>query len=235
MKTNYDFPACEHCNTRHGSIFSVLSREQQEWYSDEKGCNYYKKGQNLFNTGSKPSGLYCIFSGKIKVYKTGKAGQNHILRLCGEGEMVGYASMISEDPYSCSAQAIEDSMVCFIPARTFRESLTMNEALSISVNKLICKDIREAEKKLVNISQKTVKERLAEALLFLRHKFGTDEDETLKIHLTREELSNIVGTAPESIIRMLSDFRERGILRLDRRNIGIIDIKKLRDMARVYD
>ncbi len=234
MKNKPPFPACEKCTVRHHSILSALTREQQEGFTEEKGCNFYKKGEVLFHAGGKPSGVHCLHTGKVKVYKSGSAGQNHILRLCGPGEMVGFDALLSNAPYHHSARAIEDTLICFIPGKVFKDALSKNETLNEHVNHVVFNYIRETECKLVDLSQKVVRVRLAETLLYLWEKFGSKSDgKTIDIELTREEIANIVGTAPESIIRMLSGFKDQGIIELSKRNIAIKDLKGLKNLKGV--
>ncbi|RMF55324.1 MAG: Crp/Fnr family transcriptional regulator, partial [Calditrichaeota bacterium] len=205
MKSKIEIPSCEECSTRICSIFSELTPEELELISHNKGGNLYKRGQHIFFAGTRPSGLYCINSGKVKVFKIDQSGKEQIVRLAKSGDILGYRTLISGDLYTSFAAPLEDSMICFIPKSVFLNLIQSNPMLSMKVMQLLAQDLRAAEERIANIAQKSVRERLAEALLILREFYGMEEDnETLGVAITREDLANIVGTATETVIRFLS-------------------------------
>lgn len=227
-----EIPTCEKCKTRNSSIFKTLTPEEQEKFSEDKGCNFYKRGQILFTEGGKPAGIFCIHQGKIKTYKPGNSGREQIISVSGPGDVLGYGALITNESYNASASALEDSVVCFIPKKAFNESIDKNEKLHDRVKTILCQDVKEAEKQMVKISQKQVKARVAETLLVLKHKFGLKEDgETLDVNLTREEFAGIVGTATESVIRLLSGFQKENIIELQNRSIKIKNASELSKRA----
>lgn len=236
MKAKFDIPYCETCLPRLNSIFNELSREELESLSLHKGCNFHKAGQILFQEGGYPAGLYCINRGKIKIYKTGKDGKEQIVRLAKEGDVVGYRSLISGEPYSASASVLEDAAICFIPKSTFFNLLKESATFSMRVMELLAHDLATAEQRELSLAQKPVKERLAEALLMLKEFYGVEEDgTTLKGTLTREDLANIVGTATETIIRLLSEFKEKQIIELEHKKIKILNHQAVLRITHVYD
>src|SRR5690606_31344584 len=127
-------------------------------------------------------------------------------KLISKGDVLGERSLVNEEPLNLSATALEDMEVCFIPKAEVMGFFKNNIDFSLEVLRNVCENLKEADNDLVNMAQKTVKERLAYTLLYLKDKFGINEDRTLKIQLSREELSGIIGTATESCIRLLSDF-----------------------------
>lgn len=221
-------PTCESCLSRSDSAFNVLTRDEQERFTEEKGCNFYKRGQVLFTEGSQPSGLYCINEGKIKLFKPGPSGRDQILKLCGKGEIIGYGTLLSGESHNSTAEALEEATVCFIPKNIFLETIRLNVNLHKNIKSLLCKDVRDTENNLIKLSQKQVRERVAETLLIIKEKFGYKEDGmTLDINLTREEIANVVGTATESVIRLLSEFQKNGMIKLNNRSVQIINCQKL--------
>ncbi len=236
MKPKFEIPHCETCESRLKTVFSELSSEELVKLSLHKGCNFHRAGQILFHEGGFPAGLYCINRGKIKLYKTGRDGKEQILRLAKEGDVVGYRSLISGEPYAASAAVLEDASICFIPRDTFYGLLKESPPFNMQVMALLARELRSAEDKEISLAQKPVKERLAETLLMLREFFGVEQDgATIKTPLTREDLSNIVGTATETVIRLLSDLREKNIIELEGRKIKILNQHALLRITHVFD
>lgn len=158
-------------------------------------------------------------------------GKDQIVKLVKSGELLGQRSMISDEPANLSAVALEDMEVCFIPKTEILNMFDQNNQFSRNVMKTICGDLKETSEHLVSISQKTVKERLAETLIYLEENFGKNVDGSLRIQLTREELAGMIGTATESCIRLLSDFNKLGLIELIGKKIVLKDIGKLRRIA----
>jgi CRP-like cAMP-binding protein len=147
------------------------------------------------------------------------------------GELLGQRSMISDEPANLSAVALEDMEVCFIPKSEVLGFFNNNNQFSMNVMKTICGDLKESDDHMVSMAQKTVKERLAETLLYLEDTFGKNEDGSLHIQLSREELAGMIGTATESCIRLLSEFAKNGLVNLNGKRISILDKNKLKRMA----
>lgn len=139
--------------------------------------------------------------------------------------------MISDEPVNLSAIALDDMEVCFIPKSEIMGLFNQNNNFSMNVMKTICGDLKDADDHMVNMAQKTVKERLAETLLYLKDTFGTNDDQSLKTQLSREELASMIGTATESCIRLLSDFNKNGLIEIKGKKIFLKDIPKLKREA----
>ncbi|HNM16007.1 MAG TPA: Crp/Fnr family transcriptional regulator, partial [bacterium] len=196
----------------------------------------YKKGQVLFYEGNKPTGLFCVNKGKIKTYRINADGKEQIIRLAKEGDVLGYSSLISGDLYSSSAAVIEDAIICYIPRNVFLNLLDSNTTFSMKMIRLLSHDLKSSEDRVVNLAQNTVRERLAETLLMLEEFGGTENDgKTLRTSLSREEIANIVGTATETTIRLLSEFRSDGLIELEGKRIKIVDRGLLLKAANVED
>ncbi|MCK4746595.1 MAG: Crp/Fnr family transcriptional regulator, partial [Bacteroidales bacterium] len=148
-------------------------------------------------------------------------------------DIIGYRSVISNEPACTTTEVLEDCIVCQIPTDILLGLVKNNGNFAVELMKLTCKELGEANAYITDIAQKTVKERLAEILLHLQNEFGDDPEGILKISLTREELSNIVGTATESIIRLLSEFKNKQLIELNGRKIKILDSPGLKYIANI--
>jgi CRP-like cAMP-binding protein len=228
-------PLCEKCSLESGSIFKYLSPEEIDAINFEKDFRQYKRGDILYQEGNRISGFYCINSGIIKVFKTGFDGKEQIIRFAKKGDIIAYRSVLSNELACTSAKVIEDCLVCFIPSEILISFIKTNPAYALELLKLACHELGEANSFITDIAQKTVRERLAEVLLFLVNDFGLDDEQSLKISLTREELANIVGTATESVIRLLSEFKSDKLVELNGRKIKILNKKRLEKISNVFN
>jgi len=222
---------CEQCIVREFSSLKALSKEELLKIASCKTSYIIKKGEPIFEEGDVTNGIYCVKDGVCKLSKLSQNGKDQIVKLVKPGELLGQRSMISDEPANLSAIALEDMQVCFIPKTEILSFFNNNNQFSMNVMKTICGDLKEADDHMVSMAQKNVKERLAETLLYLSDTFGTNADGTLKIQLSREELSSIIGTATESCIRLLSDFNKSGLIELTGKKISIKNKNQLRKMA----
>jgi CRP-like cAMP-binding protein len=228
-------PLCEKCSLESSSIFKYLKADEVTTLNFEKDFRQYKRGDILYQEGNRISGFFCINSGIIKVFKTGLDGKEQIIRFAKTGDIIAYRSVLSNELACTSAKVIEDCQVCFIPSEILTQFIKTNPAYSLELLKLACHELGEANSFITDIAQKTVRERLAEILLLLVNDFGLDNDQFLKISLTREELANIVGTATESVIRLLSEFKSDKLVELNGRKIRILNTKGLEKISNVFN
>jgi len=228
--------ACATCGSRKDSLFGNLCGEDLEALSDGKSCVMYKKGQTLFYEGTRPMGLFCINSGKVKVYKMGSQGREQIIRLSGSGDFLGYRALLGEEFYSASATVLEDATICFIPKSNFLELLRTNQAFFGSLTKSICHELGVMEEQMAMLAQKSVRERLATTLIMLKETYGVEGQESMLIDiaLSREDIANIVGTATETVIRLLSDFKSSNLIAFEGKKIRVLDPKGLVREADFY-
>ena len=222
---------CEQCIVREFSSLKALNKDQLVHLADCKTSHVIKKGEVIFEEGETVNGIFCIKDGICKLTKLSPNGKDHIVKLVTKGELLGQRSMISEEPVNLTAIALEDMQVCFIPKAEVMNFFDTNNQFSMNVMKTICGDLKDADGHMVNMAQKTVKQRLAETLLYLENTFGTNNDGTLKIQLSRDELSSMIGTATESCIRLLSDFKKSGFIELAGKKILLKDKVKLKKLA----
>jgi CRP-like cAMP-binding protein len=222
---------CEQCIVREFSSLKTLKKDELLKIADCKTSYTIKKGEPIFEEGESVNGIYCIKDGVCKLSKLSANGKDHIVKLVKSGELLGQRSMISDEPANLSAIALEDMEVCFIPKTEIMGFFDNNNQFSMSVMKNICGDLKESDDHMVSMAQKTVKERLAETLIYLEENFGKNEDGSLHIQLSREELAGMIGTATESCIRLLSDFKKLGLIELIGKKIVLKDIVKLKKIA----
>ncbi len=227
---------CADCESRGKSVFCDLHKEELDYLNEEKGCAVYKKGQIVFNAGAYPHGLFCVKEGKIKIFRIGDEGKEQIVRLAKGGDILGYRALLSGDKYASGAEALEDSKICFIPQKAFLTLVDGNGILSMQLMKLLSKDLKNAEHRMIDLAQKPVRERVAEALLYLKNTYGFEDDGiTISVSMSREDIANIVGTATETAIRLLSEFKHDNVIALNGKRISILNTQELLKVANVYD
>ncbi len=225
---------CKDCLVHQETIFRHLNPEQMEEIDIDKCCNVYKRGTILYHEGSRINGIYCVASGIVKVFKTGTEGKEQIIRFAKKGDILGYRSVIRKESACTSAIINEDAHLCYISAELLLRMISQNAAFSMEITTMACKELGEANNFITEIAQKTVRERMAEIILYLKSEFGVDDENTLRISLTREEIANIIGTATESGIRLLSEFKNDKLIELKGRRIKIINEPLLKKTANIF-
>lgn len=223
--------SCDQCIVRKFSALKALNKEQLVKMSNCKTSHTIKKGESIFQEGETINGVFCIKDGVCKVSKLSSNGKEQILKLVKPGDLLGQRSMISDESTNLSAIALEDMEVCFIPKNEIIGFFNENNQFSMNMMQSICGDLKDADDHMVNMAQKTVKQRLAETLLYLYDTFGTNEDNTLKIQLSREELAGMIGTATESCIRLLSELNKNEYIDIIGKKIAVKDKNNLRKLA----
>lgn len=222
---------CEQCIVREFSALKALNKDELLKLADCKTSYVVKKGDVIFDEGDNLDGIFCVKDGVCKLTKLSSNGKDQIVKLVTRGELLGQRSLISEEPTNLSAVALEDMTVCFVPKSQVMDFFNENNKFSLNVMKNVCHDLKEADNVLVNLAQKSVKERLASTLLYLHDTFGVNEDDSLKLHLSREEISSIIGTATESCIRLLSEFNKSGLIELNGKKIILKNKKELKKLS----
>lgn len=231
MRSSINRPSEEECELSGFQLFKKLTEQEFTQLNYDKTCSLYKKGSIIYREGSRLTGFYCVTKGIVKVFKTGIDGKEQIIRFAKKGEIIAYRSLLSEELACTTAKVIEEAVLCHIPYQTLQFLIQSNWQFSHHMLQIVCKELREANDYITDIAQKTVRERLAEVLLLLKDSFELDNSNTLQISLTREELANIVGTATESVIRLLSEFKQDKLIELQGRKIKLVNIKALTRVA----
>lgn len=214
--------SCATCGARKSSLFGSFCDHEVSSADAMKVCSYYKKTQPLFIEGSFPRGVYCLNQGKVKVFTRGDEGKEQIIHIAKEGEIIGFRAMFSGDPYRVSASTLEECNICFIAKEEFLDMIDKNTSLRNGIIKELSKELGDQALFITNMAQKSVRERLAFAMLLLGDIYGDEP-----INLTREDMANFVGTATETLIRLLKDFKEEGVIEIHTRKLEIVDKERL--------
>jgi len=217
---------CENCLSRKSSLFGSFCSEDVEGLDHAKSCSFFKKNQPLFIEGSSPRGVYCVNEGKVKIFARGEEGKEQIIHVAAAGEVVGFRSMFSGEPYKVSATTLEESNICFIGKSDFLDLVDSNVTLRNGIMKELSKELAERATFITNMAQKSVRERLAFSLLMLQDIY---KDEM--INLSREDMANFVGTATETLIRLLKDFKEEELIATHARKVEILNREGLMRVA----
>ena len=214
---------CQQCIIREFNTLKSLTKEELKTMSDHKDVHFFKKGDVLFSEGTTLNGVYCIKAGVCKLSRLSSNGKEQIVRFIKGGDMLGYRSVLSEEPVTLTVTALKDMEACFIPKKDIFDSIKVNPKFSMDMMKTVCHDLKDANASITKMAQKTVKQRLADTLLFLKETFGEDEEGYLDILLTREEIASVIGTATESAIRLLSEYKKKGFIASDGKKLQILD------------
>lgn len=228
-------PVCDHCWVRGRSVFCGLDAERLGTIESRKITRTYRRGEPLYIEGDSANGVYCVYRGAVKVFRTTRDGREQIVRLASAGDLVGYRSVFDGEIHSTCATALDDVQACFIPCAPFALLCENAPTLAHAMLGLLSHQLVAVEERMLELTQKSVRERVAETLLQLLAVFGVERDgTTLDLRLSRGELAELVGAATESVIRFLTDFKRAGVLSLRGKRIGILKPEALREAANVF-
>jgi CRP/FNR family transcriptional regulator, polysaccharide utilization system transcription regulator len=198
--------------------------------SSDRRIRSYKKKEVVFSEGNTPNYLYFLAKGKVKTYLAHRYGKELITTLYKEGDFFGYTALLEDQPYSETAETLEESEVCLIPKEDFFALMYNNLSVMKTFVRMLSDNVQEKEKQLVNLAYSTVRKRVADALVLLQKRYDKKDEKNFSISISREDLANIVGTATESLIRTLSDFKEEKMVELKGSNITILNLEKLKHL-----
>jgi CRP/FNR family transcriptional regulator len=225
-------PQCRNCPSRQGSIFCQLESTGLTTIDTFRIQRSFAPGETLFHEGAAAAGLFCIDEGTVKIVKVGREGKEQIVRFLRPGEIIGHRALLGSGTHTATAIALGAVRVCYIPKSAFFSMMGTDATLQSRVMRELSEELRVTEERFVATAQHTVRQRLAEALVELEQIFGFEADgRTLDVQLRRTDIANLVGTAPECVIRMLSDFRKAGIIEITGRKISILRPRTLRSEA----
>jgi CRP/FNR family transcriptional regulator len=198
-----------------------------------KANNRYRKGQVLFYEGNPALGVYCVFDGQVKLFKAGSQGRPQIIGIAKDGALIGHRAVLTERPHSFTAEALGDAHVCFVERRAFLSMLASQPTVAQALLKRMALDVEAAEDRLMDIVERPVPSRLARLLLVLKDAYGrpSPRGTQITLALTREEMAEMIGTTQETTIRLLSQFKKKGLLRLDRKSITLLHPEGLARIA----
>lgn len=227
-------PYLELCIEGPFSLFRELTDRDKEILVQDHTCASLKKGEIIFHEGNKPAGLYCLASGKVKVFKEGISHREQIIRMVRPQGLIGFAAFISGNAYSASAVAIEDSGICRFEREPFLKLLRRNPDLSMKLMRMLALDLCFSNKRTVSLTQKHIRGRLAESLLVLRDTYGFENDgRTIRAYVSREDLACFSNMTTSNAIRTLSMFATESVIVLDGKKISILDHARLEKISQL--
>lgn len=215
----------ENFRLKGDQIFEGLTAEEHENLFGSGVTHVYKKGEIIFREGGIPAGIFFVKTGMVKKYKATAKGGEQIFYLCGKGELLGYHALLGEEFYPDSAATIENSEITFIPKESFLKVLRSSAILSNTLLKALGHEFSLFINNITNLATKTVRERLAFNLLLLDEKFKEpgQPEAPGDIILSRSDLANMVGTAKETLVRLLQDFSSTGLIAKTGKSIRILN------------
>lgn len=222
---------CQQCIVKQFKVLRAIGNDDLIRISGCKGSKLIKKGEVLFREGEPINGVYCIKNGVCKLSKLSENGKDQIVKLVVKGDLIGQRSLITEDTSNLTAIAVNEMEVSFIPKHEILHDLNKNTRFSIDMLKNMAIELKNADNVIVDMAQKSVKQRLADTLVFLNENFDSDTNGYLSIVLSREDYAGMVGTATESAIRILSRFKKEGLISTKGKQIKIEDLEGLKRIA----
>jgi CRP-like cAMP-binding protein/ActR/RegA family two-component response regulator len=199
-------------------------------FSNERSLKKHKKKESIFTEGNYPVGLYLISKGKVKTYKTNEAGKELITGIYKEGDFVGYVPLLEDTAYTESAEALEEAEIYLIPKQDFFSLIYNSREVSRKFIQLLSNNLSEREDRLIKLAYNSVRKRVAESLVMLQHQYQENKSGKTSIPISREDLAGIVGTATESVIRTLGDFKEEGLIEIKKGDIFVLSLEKLKEL-----
>lgn len=214
-------------------LFGLLTEEQKKLVQETHQIQHLKKNEIVYCEGDIPKSMMCLIKGKVKIFKDGIGGRSQIIRMLKPVEYFAYRAYFADEPYVTAATAFESSTICMIPMDVVTRLIQENHDLACFFIRLLSIDLGLADSRTVNLTQKHIRGRLAEALLFLQDNYGMEEDGvTLNIYLSREDLASLSNMTTSNAIRTLSVFANERIISVDGRRIKIIDEEKLNKISK---
>ena len=215
-------------------LWMPLAPAQREVLAQNFTIQKFKKNETIYCEGETPMHLMCLLSGKVKIYKEGVGGRSQIIRVIKDKEYFAYRAYFAEENYVTAASAFEPCTICLIPMTAIVQLLRENSELGMFFIRQLSIDLGIADERTVNLTQKHIRGRLAESLLFLKDTYGVEEDDsTLSIYLSREDLANLSNMTTSNAIRTLSLFAAEKLITIDGRKIKIIEEDRLRKISKI--
>ena len=223
---------CSNCKVFNNSIFQLLPKEELLNICSHNAHQGVKKGEFIFKETQHAYDFFCIEFGMVKLISNSDLGKESILKLYTAGDIFGFHPIVTNEPYRYSAIALEDTHLCSIPKKIFLEFIKKYPEFALSILKKISLELENSELKNVSLSQKSIKSRVAESIIFLKKRYGYDaESNTINVTFTRRELSEFVGTNIETIIRTITYLKSKKIIDFNKKKLIVLDDKKLELLA----
>ena len=228
----YKDPYIELCIEESPSVFKGLTQSDKEVLDQHHQYAVLKKGEAFIREGERPKGLFCLVSGKAKIFKVGVGGREQIIRMLRPHSFFCYRSLYSDSYYPFSVSALENAVVVTFEKQTISGLVRKNSELAVRFIKLLTEELAFTNNRLISLTQKHVRGRIAESILLLRDIYGLDADgRSLKVFLSREDVAHLSNMTTSNAIRILSDFASEGIIMLEGRRMTILDFRRLENVS----
>jgi CRP/FNR family transcriptional regulator, polysaccharide utilization system transcription regulator len=228
----YTNPFIEICLESSYSVFKGLPDEQKEILVRNHSISYVKKGENITVEGEKAEGLICLISGKVRLFRTGVSGKSQIIKMIKPYGLIGIRTLFSENSWAVSATAIENSAFCIFERSAILKVLKNNPETTLRLLKMAADDTWLLCNRLLSLTQKHVRARLAESLLILRDTYGFEPDgRTLNVAVSRKDIASLSNMTTANAIRTLSGMAREGVIEINLKKIAILDNAGLGDIA----
>ena len=215
-------------------LWQPLTEEQRILLAQNFTIQKYKKNETIYCEGETPTHLMCLLTGKVKIYKDGVGGRSQIIRVIKRHEYFAYRAYFAEEDYVTAAAAFEPCTICLIPMPTIISLIQENAELAMFFIRQLSIDLGISDERTVSLTQKHIRGRLAASLLFLKDTYGVEEDQcTLSIYLSREDLANLSNMTTSNAIRTLSNFAAEKLIIIDGRKIKLIEEDKLKKISKI--
>ena len=215
-------------------LWQPLTEEQRILLAQNFTIQKYKKNETIYCEGETPTHLMCLLTGKVKIYKDGVGGRSQIIRVIKSHEYFAYRAYFAEEDYVTAAAAFDPCTICLIPMPTIISLIQENAELAMFFIRQLSIDLGISDERTVSLTQKHIRGRLAESLLFLKDTYGVEEDQcTLSIYLSREDLANLSNMTTSNAIRTLSNFAAEKLIIIDGRKIKLIEEDKLKKISKI--
>lgn len=219
---------CENCIDHQKSVFSNLSKEEKQVLQENNQCRIYSKGEVIFREGDEPIGLLSLAHGTVKVFKAGVGGREQIVRMAKPVGFIGYRALFAEEKHTTTAVALEESRVCIFQKDSLLKLMQSNFGVCFGIIKAFATELGFTIDRTVTLTQKHIRGRLAESLIFLKDTYGYEDDnQTIHVYLSREDIANLSSMTTSNAIRTLSTFAGEGLIELNGRRIKILSEEKL--------
>jgi CRP-like cAMP-binding protein len=223
---------CRNCIDHENSIFNILSSDQKNKLLKDSACKAVRKGDIIFKEGDVPAGLISLSKGKVKVFIEGIGGKEQIVRLANPVGFIGYRALFAQETHKATAVAMEDSIICVINKESLFAVMQENSQLPMEIIRAFATELGFTINRTVTLTQKHIRGRLAESLMFLKDTYGLDKDgQTIKAYLSREDIANLSCMTTSNAIRTLSNFAHEGVISLDGKKIRILDFELLENIS----
>ncbi|MCC8145816.1 MAG: Crp/Fnr family transcriptional regulator [Bacteroidales bacterium] len=220
-------------STSLSEVWRLLNEQERELLRKNATIQHYKKNQKIYAEGETPTHLMCLLKGKVKIYKEGIGGRSQIIRMIRPIQYFAYRAYFAGEDYLTDAAAFELSSVCLIPMKVLTDIMKHNFNICMFFIRQLSVDLGISDERTVSLTQKHIRGRLAESLVFLIDSYGLEEDNTVNIYLAREDLANLSNMTTSNAIRTLSNFVNEKVIAMDGRKIKIIDEDRLRKISKL--